>query len=61
VQVDDGQPAHPQTHRPLKVEPIIVRPAMANGLAHLPHQLLVHVIAIVSNYACDSTHVRFTR
>jgi hypothetical protein len=56
VQVDNGQPAHTQANRTLKVKAVVIRAAMANRIAHLTDEPLVHVITIVSNYAGYATH-----
>jgi hypothetical protein len=58
LQIDDGKTAHPQAHWPTEIETVVVGPAMANSIAHPPHQILVDVSTVVANYACDATHVR---
>src|SRR6266576_3265980 len=53
LQVDYCQAPHAQTDRSIKVETIIVRPAMPDSVAHPADQILVHLCLVVANDAYD--------
>src|ERR1700754_425033 len=56
-QVDDREPAHPEANGAINVKTVVVRPAMANRVAHARQQLFVNRLAVVSNESNDATHI----
>src|ERR1022692_3331532 len=56
--VDDAQAAHSQAHAAFGIDPLVVRTAMDERLAHLMDQWRSDSAPFFpSYYACDSTHL----
>ena len=54
--VDDGEAAHGEADAPVQMAPVLVRPPVADGLAHPPEQLGVHAAVAAAHDPDDSTH-----
>src|ERR1019366_9172541 len=60
-QVNDAETPHPQPHGTLRINPLIIRPAVNYRLAHLMNHPSANVSARCGpNNACDSAHDSFS-
>ncbi len=59
IQVDDAEPPHTETAGPVDMESLVIRPTMANPVAHRAELRHVHT-GPQPQLSCDTAHTCFT-